>query len=121
LNKGVVFLHEQELLVTGNHWNIVVNIDVKWFRNTLNILNLVWKQLERYEVEATSQKADLVSWQELSRANDITMELDREIKNLEQLLPVNPTSVLRKRRGLINLGGQVLKFLFGTATNSEVQ
>jgi hypothetical protein len=28
---------------------------------------------------------------------------------------------LRKRRGLINLGGQVLKFLFGTATNSEVQ
>jgi hypothetical protein len=121
LNKGVVFLHEQELLVTGNHWNIIVNTDVKWFRNTVNMLNLVWKQLERYEAEVTSQKADLVSWQELSRVSDITMELDREIKNVDKLLPVNPTSILRKRRGLINLGGQVLKFLFGTATNSEVQ
>jgi hypothetical protein len=85
-NKGVAFLHEQELLVDGNRWNIIVNIDVKWFRNTLNMLNLVWKELERYEAEATSQKADLINWQELSRVNDVTMKLDLEIQNLEKLI-----------------------------------
>jgi hypothetical protein len=34
----------------------------------------------------------------------------------EKLLPTT-----RRKRGLIDLGGQALKFLFGTATNSELQ
>jgi hypothetical protein len=64
LNKGVVFLHEQELLVTGNHWNIVVNIDVRWFRDTLTRLTLVWRQLEFYAAKPVG--ADLINWKELS-------------------------------------------------------
>jgi hypothetical protein len=35
---------------------------------------------------------------------------------LEKLLPTT-----RRKRGLIDFGGQALKFLFGTATNSELQ
>ncbi|KDR16988.1 hypothetical protein L798_09317 [Zootermopsis nevadensis] len=46
------------------------------------------------------------------------MELDKEISNLEKLLPGRAT---RHRRGLIDFGGQALKFLFGTATSAEVQ
>jgi hypothetical protein len=63
----------------------------------------------------------MINWKELSRVNDITLELDNEIQNLERLLPYNQAKNPRKRRGLINFGGQVLKFLFGTATHSEVQ
>jgi hypothetical protein len=29
LNKGLVFLYEEDLIVTGNFWNIVVNLDLK--------------------------------------------------------------------------------------------
>jgi uncharacterized protein YoxC len=39
-----------------------------------------------------------------------------ELKDLEKLLPVT-----RRKRGLINLGGDVLDFLFGTATSTELQ
>jgi hypothetical protein len=40
---------------------------------------------------------------------------------LKRLLPTNVAVLSRKRRGLTGLGGQALKFLFGTATSSEVQ
>jgi hypothetical protein len=119
LNKGVIFLHEQELLVTGNHWNIVVNINVKWFRDTLTRLKLVWRQLEVYA--AKPEGAGMINWKELSRVHDITTDLDDEIQNLERLLPYKQAKNPRKRRGLIDFGGQVLKCLFGTATYSEVQ
>jgi hypothetical protein len=52
---------------------------------------------------------------------DITTKLDDEIQNLERLLPYTQVKNPRKRRGLIDFGGQALKFLFGTATHSEVQ
>jgi glutamine cyclotransferase len=43
LNQGVVFLQEKELLITGNHWNLIIDIDVKSFRNAVNVLKIVWK------------------------------------------------------------------------------
>jgi hypothetical protein len=63
----------------------------------------------------------VINWKELSRVHDITSELDNELQNLERLLPYNQAKTPRKRRGLIDVGGQVLKLLFGTATHSEVQ
>jgi hypothetical protein len=80
---------------------------------------LVWRQLEFYA--AKPEGADVINWKELSRVHDITSELDNEIQNLERLLPYNQVKTPRKRRGLVDFGGQVLKFLFGTATHSEVQ
>jgi hypothetical protein len=80
---------------------------------------LVWRQLELYATKP--QGAGVISWKELSRVHDITTELDNEVQNLERLLPYNLATTPRKRRGLIDFGGQVLKFLFGTATHSEVQ
>ena len=38
------------------------------------------------------------------------------MKDLEKLLPVS-----RRKRGLLNFGGDVLNFLFGTATSAELQ
>jgi ABC-type transporter Mla subunit MlaD len=85
------------------------------------MLKLVWKQLDKYKAEESPQGAGLDSWEELSRVNDITRELDWEIQSLEKLLPVSLTGMPQKCRGLIDFGGQVLKSFFGTATSSEVQ
>jgi vacuolar-type H+-ATPase subunit I/STV1 len=82
------------------------------------MLTLVWRQ---HETEGNPEGTGLINWEELSRVNDIIQELDSEIKNVERLLPTNVAKLSRKRRGLIELGGQALKFLFGTATSSEVQ
>jgi hypothetical protein len=80
---------------------------------------LVWRQLELYATK--TQGAGVISRKELSRVHDITTELDNEVQHLERLLSYNLATTPRKRRGLIDFGGQVLKFLFGTATHSEVQ
>ena len=42
--------------------------------------------------------------------------MNLELENLEKLLPST-----RRKRGLLNFGGDVLNFLFGTATSAELQ
>jgi hypothetical protein len=46
LNKGLIFLREDELLLTGNYWNLVINFDVRWYQGTLQVIEQVFKQLE---------------------------------------------------------------------------
>jgi hypothetical protein len=72
----------------------------------------------KYKPEENPQKR-LISWEELFPVHDITRELEWEIQNLEKILPTSPVEIPRKRRGRIDFGRQVLKFLFGTATSSE--
>ena len=43
-------------------------------------------------------------------------QLNSELADVEQLLPMT-----RPKPGLLNFGGNVLNFLFGTATNAEMQ
>jgi hypothetical protein len=73
------------------------------------------------KLRKTHKRQGVISREELSRVHDITRELDWEIQNLEKLLPTIPVGIPRKRRGLISFGGQILKYLFDTATGSEVQ
>jgi hypothetical protein len=42
--------------------------------------------------------------------------LNVEFQGIEKLLPVT-----RQKRNLLNFGGNVLNFLFGTATSAELQ
>jgi hypothetical protein len=56
--------------------------------------------------------------------NAIILDVDEEVRDLERLLPDQLKGNIRntqRRRGLLNFGGHILKFLFGTATVSEVQ
>ena len=57
-----------------------------------------------------------VNWREITYVYSILNQLSLELNDLEKLLPTT-----RRKRGLLDLGGQALKFLFGTATNSELQ
>jgi hypothetical protein len=48
----------------------------------------------------------------------------RSRRKYERLLPeqaMSDNGILRRRRGILDFGGHVFKFLFGTATTSEVQ
>jgi hypothetical protein len=44
LNKGLVFIYERDLIVTGNVWNVVVSLDLKWYRSQLDYIDAVLKQ-----------------------------------------------------------------------------
>jgi hypothetical protein len=43
LNKGLVFLYERDFIVTGNFWNVVVNLDLKQYRSQLDYIDPVIK------------------------------------------------------------------------------
>ena len=43
-------------------------------------------------------------------------QLNSELADVEKLLPMT-----RRKRGLLNFGGDMLNFLFGTATSVEMQ
>ena len=48
LNKGLVYLYQQDLIVTGNFSNVIVNLDLNWYRVHLNLIDLVLKQIDAY-------------------------------------------------------------------------
>jgi hypothetical protein len=41
LDKGLVYLYQRDLLVTGNFWNIIVNIDLEWYRYQIDAIHSV--------------------------------------------------------------------------------
>jgi len=45
LNKGLI-LYQRDLIVTGNFWNIVVNLDLKWYRTQLDLIDLILRQVD---------------------------------------------------------------------------
>jgi hypothetical protein len=57
-----------------------------------------------------------VNWQEVKYLQAVWEQLNVEFQGIEKLLPVT-----RQKRGLLNFGGNVLNFLFGTATSAELQ
>jgi hypothetical protein len=57
-----------------------------------------------------------VNWQEVTYLHAVWEQLNSKFEDMEKLLPRT-----RQRRGLLNFGGEVLNFLFGTATNAEIQ
>ena len=56
------------------------------------------------------------NWKELKYVQTVWEQLNLEFKDLEKLLPVS-----RRKRDLLNLGGDAPNFLFGTATSAELQ
>jgi hypothetical protein len=49
LDKGLVFLYHQDLIVTGNFWNVVVNLDLKWYRSQLDLIGVILAHVENYQ------------------------------------------------------------------------
>jgi hypothetical protein len=121
-DKGLIFLRERELLVTGNYWNLVINFVVRWYQNTLQMIEQVFKQLEwsrTYRV----QRNNFINWEEVDQAHAAVNKVNQELSTLSKLLPTPRDAGVghRRKKELINLGGEALKFLFGVATTQQLQ
>jgi hypothetical protein len=82
----------------------------------------VFKQLEwsrTYQI----QPNNFINWEEVEHAHVAVNNVNQELITLSKLLPAPRNASVRPRRksGLINLGGETLKFLFGFATTQKVQ
>lgn len=128
-HRGVVFEKEGDVLLTDSHWTVVLQYnltEVEKENQNLSMLldkvkgqydaffqDLLFTNLSMYspvpELE-TGFRYEYVGLQQL--VSDYVAQTD----DLISLLPST-----RQRRGLIDAGGQVLKFLFGTVTDSDLE
>jgi hypothetical protein len=122
LDKGLIFLRERELLVTGNYWNLVINLDVQWCHNTVRQIQQVFTHLE-WSRRHREPPDRVVNWEEVEQARTAVDQVEQELSTLTRLLPVSEKGELgvRRKRGLFNVGGEALKFLFGVATTQQLQ
>jgi hypothetical protein len=101
LEKRLVFLYQQALIVTGNFWNVIVNLDLKWYRWQLDLIDATLGHVENYlKTSRAIHAGRYVNWHEIVYLQAVWNQLNLEFTDMEKLLP-EP----RQKRGLINFGG----------------
>jgi hypothetical protein len=87
----------------------------------LQVIQEVFKHPE-WNRNHRGQQSNLVDWEEVDQAHAAINKVNQELSTLIKLLPTpKDADSNHRRRGLINLRGEVLKFLFGVATTQQMQ
>ncbi|KAG8316994.1 hypothetical protein J6590_035871 [Homalodisca vitripennis] len=128
-HRGVVFEKEGDVLLTDSHWTIVMQYNLTEVEEeNQNLSILLFKVKGQYDEFFQDLLARNVSMH--SPVRGLEAGFRYEYVGLQQLVAdyVGQTSDLttlvsstRQKRGLIDVGGQVLKFLFETATHSDLE
>ena len=108
LNRSVVILKGKEVVLTNDVWRIVVDFEMSPYEE---VISTIKEDLLTVE----GQKREFTSISEIKQIATLSKTLETRLHNFRQVLPK-----LDRRRGLVDLGGAVLKTLFGTATVSDI-
>ena len=103
-----MFLKETNIFLTDDSWRIAIQIDLNPYEEAISTIraDLLAVEQRRKEVTLTS---------ELQSIETLLTTLESKLHSFKQILPK-----LDPRRGLLSLGGTMLKALFGTAVVSDV-
>ena len=126
-NAGALFIKQQELVISRHQWSFVTDINLGGLKGVLIKLQVQVGELERQlrdtEVEC---KKDRSKWDFCIMLREETVFTKNELNHLIQEVTdlyeyaLGNELHLRKKRGLINAGGNVLKFLFGVGTEDDM-
>ena len=82
LDKGLVFLYQQDLIITGNFWNLIVNLDLKWYRTQLDMIDLILKQVGTYQTNPRFiYTGRYINWQEVTYLQAVWEQLNLEFQD----------------------------------------
>lgn len=108
-NQGVAFLNPTTVVLSTAEWRILVEVNISKLHEDLrkldNTTTVLIGTLGRL-MPITPQLA--VGYQETRRAQRIFQEMNQMVAELRAYLPPN-----RVKRGLFNVGGKLINFLFG--------
>ena len=108
LNHSTVFLKTKDVILTNDIWRSVLDLDLRPYEEIIATLREDLFLVQNQTLEFTFVK-------ELRQVDILLTTLEAKLNYLKQFLPK-----LDPRRGLVNLGGVILKTLFGTATVSDL-
>jgi hypothetical protein len=122
-NKGLIFLKDRDILLTGDKWTIAVNIALDDYLSLTKGMRFALAQIQRnIEAYRNPNRKDFdINWEEIKHLEQLVQGLEVHLESISKLLfeeipskdPV--TNRIRNKTGLINLIGYGLKYLFGTA------
>jgi hypothetical protein len=108
LNQSVIFLKDGELILTSDTWNVIVQFDLNPFEEAVAVLHE-----ELTDIHNITNRS--LQFDEVKRVQEVLQILENKLTNVKHFLP-KPA----RKRGLLNIGGNLLRILFGTATVAEI-
>ena len=117
LNKGLIFVRDTDVLLSGDQWTIVVNIALNDYTNLIELLKTMLDHIrQRIQTQKNPKSYSLdIYWEELNRLDKIVGELEGEFQSFQKLLYIEPlvrgqeNTNARSKRGLFNILGYGLK------------
>ena len=107
INNSVIFIKKADIVLTNDNWKVVVHFKLTPFERAIEIL-----LADMEDVEVVTHRTSLID--EVLQAQTAVNSLESKLINLKRFLP-KP----ERRRGLLNVGGSILKLIFGTATVAD--
>jgi len=128
-DKGLIFVKDTDILLSGDRWTIVINIAMDDYTTLVDNMKLILKQMrQKIQVQKTPKPYSFdIHWNEISRLETMIRELEVDVESFQKLLleetPTRNigTSSVRAKRGLIDVLGYGLKYLFGTVDARDVK
>ena len=108
LNSCVIFVKETDIVLTNHAWRIAIQVNTSTYHDVISTVREDLLLVERYKQKFTPTS-------ELRHIETLLQQFELKLDRFHQILPR-----LDRRRGLVNIGGSILKSLFGTATISDI-
>jgi len=129
-DKGLIFVKDTDILLSGDKWTIVVNIALDDYDTLVfvmrRILDKIQREIQMYR-NRKSYSLDLY-WDEIGRLNRTLDGISGDLECFQKLLferaPVwtpSASDATRVKRGLIDILGYGMKYLFGTVDARDVK
>jgi hypothetical protein len=131
-DKGIIFVNDTDILLSGDKWTIAVNIALDdyaiFIQNMKLVLDNVLQKIQAHK-NPKSYSFD-IHWEEINRLDGMVRTLEMDLKGFksllfdetEETLVRNPRdSDVCDKRGLIDIFGYGLKYLFETADAKDVK
>jgi hypothetical protein len=128
-DKGLVFVKDTDILLSGDKWTIVVNIALDDYTllidNMKSMIDYIRQQIQVHQNPKLNSFD--IHWEEVNRLDKMVWELTIDLQSFQKLLfKETPAQALRSgngrtKQGLINILGYGLKYLFGTADAKDVE
>lgn len=112
---GVIFVKEREIVVTGDVWTITSDIDSDNFFQLHKALTDALKDT----TGAIAQIGVASLSREIGRINDKLDKIYVKLSSINMLS--TPSELGKQKRGLINIAGTGLKYLFGTMDDNDLK
>jgi hypothetical protein len=86
--KGLILMRDRDILLTGDKWNVAVNIALDDCANLIQGMRFILAQIQRnIELhQSPSSKVLDVHWEKVRRLSEITDELETDLASVPKLL-----------------------------------